>query len=323
MPRDAPVDLTPLNAGNYLGYECQAVPLGGGVSNTVLLINTKDNRFVLKQSLAKLRVRQDWFSERNRIFRESEAMRDLAPLLPPGSLPEILFEDPDNYCFAMSAAPASAKTWKSQLLRGLIREETAERIACILGTMILRTWGNPEFAAAFGDQTVFDQLRLDPYYRNTAHRHPDLAPHFERLIQQCCERRVSLVHGDWSPKNFLVHNDRVMAIDFEVIHFGDPSFDAAFLLNHLLLKGIYMPLHERDLKSAARRFWSVLMQFVPSSATWFEAGTIAHLGGLLLARVDGKSPVEYITDPQLQGRVRALARDMILHPPSSICEVLA
>ena len=323
MSEDEVVDLTPLNAGSYLGRECDAELLGGGVSNTVLLVTTTCDKFVLKQSLEKLRVKEDWFSERGRIFRESAALRALGVLLPAGSVPEILFEDQHNYCFAMSAAPADAETWKSLLLRGIIREETAERVACILGTMISRSWEQPDFAARFGDQTVFDQLRLDPYYRTTASRHPDLASHFEQLIEQCDRRRVSLVHGDWSPKNFLISGEQVMAIDFEVIHFGDPTFDAGFMLNHLLLKSFYMPERERPLKSAARRFWQVLTSVIPPQAEWFERATLAHLGGLLLARIDGKSPVEYITDAGLKDRIRQVGRDLILHPPRSVMEVFS
>ena len=323
MTRYIGAELSPLNAGTYLGRDCDAVALGGGVSNTVLLVTTAGSRFVLKQSLSKLRVEQDWFSERGRIFRESAALRVLASLLPGGAVPKVLFEDRENYCFGMTAAEAGSETWKSQLLRGLIRGQTAERVATILGTMISRSWENAELACQFGDQTVFDQLRLDAYYRATARRHPDLARHFERLIEQCDRRRVSLVTGDCSPKNFLVHGDQVMAIDFEAIHFGDPAFDAAFLLNHLLLKSLYMPEHERSLKSVARCFWEVMKRFIPSSAGWFEQATLGHLGGLLLARLDGKSPVEYITDPEQKDRIRKLARHIIVDPPRSVDEVFA
>src|SRR5947207_4777249 len=108
-------------------------------------------------------------------------------------------------------------------------------------------------------------------------------------------RRVRRVHGDWSPKNFLVSGGAVMAIDFEVIHFGDPSFDSAFLLNHLLLKSYRMPEWRSGLRSLALCFWETLVSTLPGDSDWFEAATIQHLGCLLLARIDGKSPAEYIT----------------------------
>jgi Ser/Thr protein kinase RdoA (MazF antagonist) len=164
-------------------------------------------------------------------------------------------------------------------------------------------------------------LRLDPYYRTTAQRHPDLKPHFERLMRESAGRRVSLVHGDWSPKNFLVCADAVMAIDFEVIHFGDPAFDSAFLLNHLLLKSFYRPDWSGAFGRAALAFWEACRAGIPKECCWIEPATLSHLGCLLLARVDGKSPAEYITDPALRERIREFARRLIIAPPDRIADV--
>ena len=125
----------------------------------------------------------------------------------------------------------------------------------MLGTLIRESWHSSEMAGLFADIQIFEELRLDPYYRRLSKISPDLAPHFNRLIETCRTRRVSLVHGDWSPKNILSFNGRAMAIDFEVIHFGDPSFDAAFLLNHLLLKTFYGIAGAPHL---ARIFWRTL-----------------------------------------------------------------
>src|SRR6202043_2335537 len=123
--------------------------------------------------------------------------------------------------------------------------------------------GNAGWEAEFGDQTVFRELRLDPYYRATAVRHPDLGGRIERLMRKSAARRLALVHGDWSPKNFLVAGSSVMAIDFEVIHFGDPSFDSAFLLNHLVLKSFYRPEWADSYAQAAAGFWRKYRDGVP------------------------------------------------------------
>lgn len=296
-------------------------PLGGGVSNTVMLVESASERFILKQALSKLRVEQDWYSDRDRIFRESEALRRVAGLLPEDCVPRVLFEDRGNYLFAMTAAPKGAPTWKDQLMQGIIHVGTAERVARMLGTVIASTWNSSEFCAAFGDQAVFDQLRIEPYYRTTALRHPDLENFFVDLIRESAARRVALVHGDWSPKNFLVSGDHVMAIDFEVVHFGDPAFDSAFLLNHLLIKSLYLVQWRSELVGAALRFWTVLREHLPSDAGWFETATVRHLGALLLARVDGKSPVEYVKDEVMKQQLRRLARSFILDRPRSVPEV--
>ena len=317
------------HAAEYLGmrgvtYDAARITeLGGGVSNTVLLVEAGERRFVLKQALGKLRVQDDWFSDRGRVFRESAALRWLAPRLPAGSVPELLFEDRENGIFAMGAAPPEAQTWKTLLMRGECDVRIAESIARMLAAIVSASWRDAESQRVFGDQTVFDQLRLDPYYRTTASRHPDLRPRFERLMRESSERRVSLVHGDWSPKNFLVSSAAVMAIDFEVIHFGDPAFDSAFLLNHLLLKSFYRPEWSTGFAELAGRFWEAYRGGLPPDCDWMEPATLAHLGCLLLARIDGKSPAEYITDEELRARVREFARSLIVSSPASIADVFA
>jgi len=321
-------ELDAANAALYLsarwGYDGSAVrvtALGGGVSNTVLLVESGARRFVLKQSLAKLRVDMDWFSERERIFREAAALRLLGPFFGDGGVPEVLFEDRENCLYAMSAAPAGARTWKSLLMEGAGRLETAERIGEMLAAMIASSRRNPDLESAFGDQTVFDQLRLDPYYRTTEQRHPDLAPYFERLIEDCKAARLSLVHGDWSPKNFLVDGEAVMAIDFEVIHYGNPSFDVAFFLNHLVLKSFHLPQWAPLFARLAGRFWETVAGAMPVDAQELEAGALRQLGALLLARIDGKSPAEYIRAEDVRANVRSFARELIVHPPEAVGDV--
>jgi 5-methylthioribose kinase len=318
--------LSAANAAEYLkdrGMDLAAprvTELGGGVSNTVLLVESDGQAFVLKQSLGKLRVQEDWFAGRERVVREAAALQRLADLLPQASLPVVLFEDRENFLYAMSAAPPDSTSWKDLLLGGDIRVDTACAVGSLLGRIVSVTWRDESCERQFGDQTVFDQLRLDPYYRFTAGRHPDLAPHAARLIEETSLRRVSLTHGDWSPKNLLVGSGKVMAIDFEVIHFGDPAFDSAFMLNHLLLKSFARPQWRAKYVEAALGFWRAFLSAIPETP-WIEAATLQHLGWLLLARIDGKSPVEYLREPMLRDHVRQFARNLILVPPKSVAEL--
>jgi 5-methylthioribose kinase len=316
-------ELTVSSAPQYLagrGFDQTSLrvsELAGGVSNVVLLAETSSGRIVLKQALPQLRVELEWFSDLRRIYHECAALRLLQHKLPRGSVPEVLFEDQPNYIFAMTAAPPGSETWKSQLLRGQADPLIAERVAAILAALIRTSWHSPELAEGFGDITIFEELRLDPYYQRLATLYPALQEHMQRRMEACRTRRVSLVHGDWSPKNILVKDDSVVAIDFEVIHFGDPSFDAAFLLNHLLLKTFYGIAGAEKL---AERFWLTLQAEMPA-APWFEQATIEHLGALLLARIDGKSPAEYIRDPDLKDHIRAFAQGLILDPPATIADI--
>ncbi len=324
MTRAPAIELTPSTAFAYLANRgvrpLHVGELAGGVSNTVLLVETASGRFVMKQSLAQLRVEQHWLSDRSRVWREADAMETIASHLPEGAVPSILFRDDDNYLFAMSAAPAGSETWKSALLRGECDPRVAAHVGSITAALMRAGWQSPVMEAAFGDLTVFGQLRLEPYYRTVATRHPDLAGFFTMLVETYASRRCTLVHGDWSPKNFLIAGGSAMAIDFEAVHFGDPAFDAAFLLNHLLLKSFHLHSLAGAFAGLAEIFWSSMISEMPPAPD-FERHTLEHLGGLLLSRIDGKSPVEYIRDPNLKQQIREFARRLILDRPRYLREV--
>jgi len=305
-------------ATSYL--RCQE--LGGGVSNRVILVEAPEFRAVLKQSLGKLRVEREWLSDRARIFREAAAMRWLQGRVRGGHVPALLREHRAEFTIAMEAAPSSAAMWKTKLFAGQLNPAHARAAGILLGSIIAASWEHPEARELFGDQTVFDQLRIDPYYRFTASVHPELKGYFHHLMEQSAARRVSLVHGDWSPKNLLLAGEELWAIDWEVVHFGDPSFDVGFLLNHIALKSIALPQLKQHLAGLATEFLNALNAELPGGAAWIEAAALVHLPALLLARVDGKSPAEYLDEA---GRRRAskLAISLMHEPAASIDEVFS
>ena len=325
MSSEAAFDLTAVSAPRYLtgrhSYRSLRVSeLSGGVSSTALLVEAPAERFVIKQAIPRLRVAQEWLSDRARVFREAAALQLLAPLLPPGAVPRVLFRDDANYLFGMTAAPEGSEPWKAALLRGECNSAVAENVATTLAALIRAGYQSEESRAQFGELRFFDELRLDPYYRTLLAHHPDLAGPLGSLIDEYPRRACTLVHGDYSPKNILVCGTGAMVIDFEAIHYGDPAFDAAFLLNHLRLKAFHMPEHAASFTRLARAFWYTLSGAIPPIPD-FERNTIQHLGALLLARMDGKSPVEYIRDPRRRNQIREFARACIQSPPQRVMEL--
>lgn len=325
-------ELSGANAAGYLnargigtgqpGLRCRE--LGGGVSNTVVLVEGGEGRFILKQALPQLRVKDEWLADRTRIWRERDSLLAVSCVLPKGWVPKILWSDEANFLFAMEAAPEPAEFWKSRLLAGKLDAEHAKRAGIALGLTIRETWKSAEYADRFGDQTAFDQLRIDPYYRTIARRNPDIADAAVEWIAEMYETRVALTHGDWSPKNMMVTPRGLFFIDYECAHFGDPAFDSAFCLNHLVLKSFHRPVNAPGLLRLARLFfvWTVAV-LPPQACRYFERATARHLAFLMLARVDGKSPVEYITEARLQSRVRTTAKALIARRFQSLDQSLA
>lgn len=325
-------ELAAENIGGYLARrsliaterEVTARELGGGVSNIVLMVELPGRRWVVKQSLEKLRVKDDWRSERSRIYREAESIQALRPVLGESALPEVIQIDRENFLFIMTAAPPGSVVWKETLLAGEVDLAVARQAGTLLARLINASRADPQLQKRFEDRRVFDQLRIDPYYRTTAARHPDVAEAFQQLIEDSWKIQVSLVHGDYSPKNILVpKGQKIVLIDFEVVHWGDPAFDAAFLLNHLFLKAMHQPRFARLYFDAVREFWTTLTaEFTELPCEGFEPLTVRHLGGLMLARIDGKSPVEYIRDEETKERIRRVAKRVLFEKPQHLEEAL-
>jgi 5-methylthioribose kinase len=326
--------LSPQNARDYLaehGFlrgeeEVSVCALGGGVSNIVLLVEWAGNperRWVIKQSLEKLRVQDDWRSERSRIYHEAKSIRALRPVLGTAALPEVIHIDFQKFLYIMTAAPVGSQVWKDLLLARRADFPVARNAGMLLAKMINASRDDASFTEHFWDRAVFDQLRIDPYYRTTASRHPELRREFEDLIATSLEIRTALVHGDYSPKNMLVRGENILLIDFEVVHWGDPAFDSAFLVNHLFLKAFHQPAASTRFTALVSEFWKTLLAALdPVAATGFEAMTVRHLGGLMLARIDGKSPVEYIQDEAVKSAVRETAAWILRERPDRLAEVV-
>jgi 5-methylthioribose kinase len=314
-------EITPDNARAYLVQRgliapqapAQIEPLGWGISNVVIQVTLPDDGFVFKQSLPKLRVADDWPFDRARIFVERDCMALLGELLPPGSVPRVRFTDEANYVFGMSLAPAGGVLWKQALLEGQIDPATAGRAGTLLAAIHNRTADDPRARTRFASQAGFLQGRVDPYHRTAAKAHPDLAPVIEAEVRRLLDTRRALVHGDYSPKNIFAYPDRIFLLDFEVAHYGDPAFDTAFCLTHLVLKTVKFPARASGYLNAAHAFWRAYRDALASGlAPEIEATTIRELGCLLLARIDGKSKVEYISDEPTRDLVRGLAREILL-----------
>jgi aminoglycoside phosphotransferase (APT) family kinase protein len=272
--------------------------LSGGVSNAVLRVEPDGgDPFVIKQAREKLRTEAPWFSRLDRIWRETAVISALQPLLPAGAVPRILFEDRENYLFAMEAVDSRHVVWKKELLEGRIRPEVPVRLAEYLAAIHRGTHRVAEIEREFDDRAVFVELRVDPFYQHIAAVHPRLRPSIDALIDEMWGTRVCLVHADFSPKNVLLVDSalsprppgaaasqnglQVTLVDFETGHYGDPAFEFGSL----------------------------------------ERRAMAHLAGCALARVDGTSPVDYLPHSSQREIVRRVGRRILLEGIQSLAAV--
>jgi 5-methylthioribose kinase len=312
------IELTADNAAEYLcrrGWiagPARIEPLGGGVSNAVLRVETPERLFVLKQSRPQLRTRDAWFSDLDRVYREQEVMQVLAPVLPPHTVPEVLFTDRENYVFAMAHAPHGAKVWKQQLLEGEVDFAVGEHAGRILGRIHEATARDPRLVERFRDRTVFVQLRVDPFYHRIQERRPEVADAVRPLIDRLLSASDGLCHGDYSPKNILTHEHGFTLVDYETSHLGDPTMDLGFCLSHLLLKAVKRWDDRELFFELTRRFWQgYAAETTFLSLAELQTRGIEHCAVCLLARIEGTSPVEYLPEEDKRSAVRRLGCRML------------
>ncbi len=296
--------------------------LAGGVSNRTVLVERPEagEAWVVKQALPKLRVAVDWFSDPERIHREALGLRWLEELAPLGTTTPLVFEDRDNHLLAMAAVPEPHENWKTMLLGGRLENDHVGQFGRLLGTVHRRGYERrEETEPAFWDRSFFESLRLEPYYGYTAEQVPDAADYLGALVEETRTRRDTLVHGDYSPKNVLVREGALVLLDHEVIHFGDPAFDLGFSLTHFLSKAHHLPGMREDLADAARFYWATYREVVEELpwAADIEERAVRHTLGCLLARVAGRSPLEYLDEGELAHQREAVLA-LLQYPPESV-----
>ena len=292
-----------------------ASTLTGGVSSDIWKVDLRSGPVCVKRALPRLRVAQVWEApvERNRF--EWRWMQEAARIAP-GSAPRVLAHD-DQGLFAMEYLGGERfPLWKHELRAGRAEPAFARQVGERLARIHAATDGDPRIAAEFATDAGFHAIRLEPYLLATARRHTDVATQLMGLAERTAATRTALVHGDVSPKNILAGPQGPVFLDAECAWYGDPAFDLAFCLNHLLLKCLWVP-------EAAARFLACFDALAAAylaghGPAGLEARAASLLPGLLLARVDGKSPVEYLTTQAQKDRVRSVARALLLEPPATL-----
>jgi aminoglycoside phosphotransferase (APT) family kinase protein len=212
-------------------------PLAGGVSSDIYRATVPGGVICIKRALGRLKVAADWQVPVERNQYEVEWMRVAAGIVP-GAVPVILGEDRQAGAFAMTWLPPDEyPVWKKLLADGEADTRTAAAVGDVLGRIHAATADRPDIAARFATDALFHAIRLDPYLATAANAHPDLSRQLLALVATTASTRRVLVHGDFSPKNILVGAQGPVVLDAECAWYGDPAFDLAFVLNHLLLKG--------------------------------------------------------------------------------------
>lgn len=285
-----------------------------GVSGDVSFVDSPDGPIVVKRALPKLKVAADWFASPERSAVEAACLQVLAEVLGQAAVPRVLWVDKETHSFAMERLPERLVPWKARLLACDVDVRTAERAGQLLGQLHTRTKGRPELADAFHDVTHLRTLRINPYHQRVAQRRPDLADAIQSVVDRMLATPQCLVHGDYSPKNLLTDGADVVILDCEVAHWGDPRFDIAFCLCHLLLKIVHSANCADDLARSADAY---LAAYRAEGLPVLDAELSRATACLVLARVIGDSPVDYLDSAEQRAAALRLGESLLLSPAAA------
>jgi fructosamine-3-kinase len=306
------------------GVRPRLVALTGGVASDIWKVEGAAQPFVVKRALAKLRVAAEWLVPVGRNAAEAAWFRAASAIVPE-AVPEVLFHDRARGLFAMPYFPPERyPVWKAQLRDGQVDLGFAAQVGRTIARIHAATLDDARLAQDFANDANFHAIRLEPYLEATAQRHPGLCDALMSLSRSTLACHRALVHGDVSPKNILAGPDGPVLLDAECAWYGDPAFDLAFCLNHLLLKCLWNRAAARRLLAAFDALGAAYLEALPPAVRdETEARAARLLPALLLARVDGKSPVEYITADADRDLVRAAAIPLIATPPAGLAAIRA
>lgn len=305
-------------------YECLSTePLSGGVASDIALVHIADRKVCVKFALAKLKTAADWFAPIHRNAAEYAWLHTVSRIAPK-NVPSVYGRSDRSHGFAMEFLQGDdIYLWKEALLGEAPDRGEAARVGALLGRIHAASV-EPDFdRLAFDNRDDFHALRLEPYLIHTARSHGDLRIQFDRLVDDLHLANEVLVHGDVSPKNILLRGQDPILLDAECATMGDASFDPAFCINHIVLKAIHLPNARIRYLQNADRLWEAYSRWIfwePQKE--LEARICRLLPALMLARVDGKSPVEYLDEFERR-KVRDIARSLIKSPMSSVADTIA
>jgi aminoglycoside phosphotransferase (APT) family kinase protein len=301
------------------------VPLTGGVANkTIFVLRQSGEDIVVKQALERFRVKADWTAERERSHREVLGLQAFGALCPPGSVPRFLYEDEPCFIHAMTAIPQPHQNYKQLLLEGRGTPELASNFAHLLAHVHLAAAQRAdEFAPAFSDLRFFESQRLQPFYAYAGQQEPAAAAFMEALIVQTRRIGVTLVHGDYSPKNVLVRpENQLVLLDFEIAHWGDPAFDAGLALTHLVAKAVAVKTVRGQYLYNAQQFLATYLQQAGDAFDGVARRIASHFLACSLARVRGKGVLEYFREDE-RHIIAGVVLSLIAENPQDPAEALS
>ena len=279
--------------------------LEGGVSSEVYYVKTNKSDYCIKRSLKKLLVKKNWIANTNRIKYEYLWLKHCKKIISRNIPKTFEFDNKKKYIVMEYLNDSKYKTLKQLYFNKVVNIKTIKLISKHL-YKIHSSSKNLKTKKIFdGNNNNFYDLRLDPYFNEVGRIYPKYKKYIKNINKNYFENSSTLVHGDFSPKNILIGKNKIIYLDAECCNFGDPVFDLVFFTNHLLIKSIFIKDKSQEfIKSYIIFYKEYLNNLNLKNYKSYINRIIEMTPIMLLARIDGKSPVEYLNSKKIKNIIR-------------------
>ncbi|MEW6753574.1 MAG: aminoglycoside phosphotransferase family protein [Candidatus Latescibacterota bacterium] len=295
--------------------------IGDGMKNLVFLVWGSQQRWIVKQALAKVQVKERWWVDRKRVFAEKNCIEVLHQILPPPVIPEVVLEDRTDFVLVTTAPPDNAVLWDEELEGGRIDLQIAVQCGELLAAVHNQTAQQADVRRLFSDTKAFEQLRTEPLYLRVMQAYPDLKKAVNAQVRHLLKDSRTLVLADLRPRNVWLSSGQVFLVDFATAHFGSPSFDLAFYATDLCLKAMNNSIQKAAYLEAINVFWNAYFRIAEyPTVKETQKLAVADLGCLLLAATDGRQPATF-AEPQMADLARRIAQSLLFTELERIEEI--
>ncbi len=285
--------------------------LKSGDLGTLFNVVSSDKRWIFKQISSKLDGDKK-ISAAELLKREADCLVYLSDILHSRSAPQLVHSDPDNHICLMTGIPENTLSWDHNLVHRQVDADIAADVGSLLGSIHRLSYGDEKASQQLGDKRLFSECRLDPIYIPITEKYPRFADQIGSHATALVTSSICFVHGNYIPENVLITQGRLLITDFEMGHFGHPSFDVCTMLAHLTLKIIQSWASKEDYLPLLGSFWNAYVRAASfESESWHERSFLPHLGCALLGFLEDQTSSAKVTAKNDRARLLALASSLI------------
>jgi 5-methylthioribose kinase len=215
--------------------------------------NGQEETLYVRQSRYYVKAHEDLQRDPGRVDTEAKALAFIDRIVP-GVVPKVIRIDRTNSVLILSDIKLGGQLLADELAAGRVHPEAGPQFGSTIGEIQKATFGL-SLGQILGDASIVESSNKNSYLGARTEAPLRLYPEqTQQLLEDSAKAARCFVMGDLSPKNIFVEEQSVRFLDLERTSTGDPAYDPAYVITHLLIDA------NRSLHSSSLEFINGFMQ---------------------------------------------------------------